>query len=84
VVEALRSKRQQREGRWSESLAVGRERFVEGVKAQLKISARYREVETCVDGEGYTLREPAVAYTTHFDPKNATLSAEEGLISGSR
>jgi putative transposase len=52
VDEALRAERQQREGRWSEGLAVGHERFVEGVKAQLKISARDREVAACVDGEG--------------------------------
>jgi hypothetical protein len=55
--------------------------FVEGGKSQLGISARYRDVEACMDGQGYTLREPAVAYRTHFGPENVTLSDEKTLIS---
>jgi putative transposase len=82
--EALRAGRPQREGRWSEGLAGGHEQFMEGVKAQLGISARYRGMEACWHGQGCMLKEPAVAYSADFDPENATLSREKALISESR
>ena len=48
-----------RDGAWSESLAVGSERFVEAVKRVLGMKGRYREVTEARDG--HLLREPLVA-----------------------
>ena len=79
VEEALQADLQQREGYWSESLAVGSHAFVQGVKAQLGIGGRYREVVQ--DSEAYRLKEPAIAYNAHFDPETVALSDENAVIS---
>ena len=49
-----------RDDRWSESLAVGSEGFVEQVKNDLGLRAQHRQV-LVADGL-YTLREPAPPY----------------------
>jgi hypothetical protein len=57
-----------RDDRWSESIAVGSERFVERVKNELGFNAQHREVSVA-DGL-YTLREPVAPYGDHFDREN--------------
>jgi putative transposase len=55
--------------RWSESIAVGSEGFVEQVKNCLR--AQHRQV---LGAEGlYTLREPVPPYGGHFDMENEAL-----------
>jgi putative transposase len=50
----------EREGQWSEAVAVGRASFVEGVKDRLGQRARYRQIE---ENDGtWLLREPSGAY----------------------
>jgi len=78
VEEALKTDRQQREGRWTESLAVGNRVFVETVKAQLGIAARYREL--CEEDETCRLKEPAAVYAANLGPKIVTLSGDTASI----
>ena len=59
VEEALRADLQQRVDHWSESLAVGNQAFVEGVRAQLGIDGPYREA--CQDVEALRPKEPVSA-----------------------
>jgi len=74
VEEALKTDRKEREGRWSESLAIGNRAFVEAVKARLGIAARYREL--CEEDEACRLNEPAASYAANLGPKIVTLSGE--------
>ena len=60
-----------RDDRWSESLAVGSEGFVEQVKMELGFRAQHRQLAVA-DGL-YTLREPVPPYGDHFDTKNEAL-----------
>jgi len=64
VDDDLRSEELTREGAWTESLAVGRPEFVEEIKTCLGIRCVHRksvEIESA-----HVLREPSIAYTTHF------------------
>ena len=71
VEEALAQRRQGREPRWTESIAVGSESFVEQTKASLGIRAIGREV---VGRDGiYELREPATPYGSGFGHENSDL-----------
>ena len=53
-----------RDERWSESIAVGSEGFVEQVKNELGFKAQHREI-LVADGL-YTLREPVPPYGDQF------------------
>jgi putative transposase len=56
-----------RDDRWSKSIAVGSEGFVEQAKNELGFKAQHRQ-------EGlYTLREPVPPYGDHFDRENEAL-----------
>jgi REP-associated tyrosine transposase len=57
--------------RWSESIAVGSEEFVEQVKNELGFKAQHREV-FMADGL-YTLRELVPPYGGHFNRENEAL-----------
>lgn len=72
VDETIQSDLQQREGFWSDSLAVGNKAFVEDVKAQLGMRAQYRT--TGQDSEAYVLKEETIDYTSHIGPKIVSLS----------
>ena len=49
---------------WSESIAVGSEKFVEKVKTQLDLKAKHRKT---VDNNGvFFIKEPDSSYTSHF------------------
>lgn len=52
----------QREGRWSDSVAVGSHEFVEKVRKQLRMKGRNKAVE--VHGGMHSLRELPAPYTT--------------------
>jgi putative transposase len=77
VEAALSSERLEREDRWTESIAVGSEGFVEQVKGELGFKAQNRKV-AMVDGV-YTLREPVQPYGHHFDRKNVALRANNTI-----
>jgi hypothetical protein len=78
VEEALQKKSRERDGRWSESIAIGSETFVRDTKERLGIKAVGREV---MGMEGaYELREPAVSYEANFDHENGDLRQENAFF----
>ena len=63
-----------RESRWTESVAIGSQKFVETTKEKLGIKAKGRQV---VGTNGtYELREPGAPYSSNFDGENGPLSVE--------
>lgn len=77
VEEALQFNTMQREARWSESLAVGTQPFVENVKRELGLKARHRGIEE--DQGSLVLRETGPAYGLVFDGDNAGLKGKNAL-----
>ncbi len=71
VVEALGSSRQTRDGRWTESLAVGSAAFVNQYREGAGNVTRHRK--TIPRGDSYTLREPPGPYGSRFALKMAVL-----------
>ncbi len=59
---------------WSESIAVGSERFIEATRKKLGYPARGRKIVEKDDM--FSLREPHVSYNTDFDLQNRLLSVE--------
>ena len=53
-----------REGKWTQSIAIGSEGFVEKTRQELGIRARGRKVVDA--GPAYQLREPQVSYSSHL------------------
>ena len=68
----LASDRNRRDGRFSESLAVGNREFVEEVRRKLGAKARARGVVEQEDT--IALREPRPSYGPHFGSEKAVLS----------
>ncbi len=75
---ALERGLQGRDGSWTESLAVGSEQFVAGIKRELGMKARHREVAESEDA--HMLREPAVAFSRHFGHEMGLLSPGNGVF----
>jgi len=74
-VEAAIGQRQlERQSRWSESLAVGSQTYVEAIRNQLGPRARARDI--IPTGGGYQLRERDAAYRGHFEGKKGRLRPE--------
>jgi len=61
VNEALTTQNQERDPAWTESIAIGREAFVQAIRSQLGSRARYRTLSKV--GADYCLREA----TEHYD-----------------
>jgi putative transposase len=78
VEEALRNGVAPRDDRWSDSIAVGSERFVEQVKAELGSAVGRREI--AVENKTYTLREPSPPYDHLFDGNNGVLSQNNAYL----
>jgi putative transposase len=74
VEAAIEHKQLHRESQWSESLAVGRQAYVEAIRDQLGPRARGREILPVEMGS--QLRESEAAYRSHFDRKKGCLSLE--------
>jgi len=64
VEESLQSERMDRQPEWSESIAVGGQGFIEGIKNQLNRGTCGRKVVECDDP--FILRESSVAYNCHL------------------
>jgi REP-associated tyrosine transposase len=63
-----------REGKWTQSIAVGTRSFVEKTKQMLGIKTKGRNVvET---REAYQLREPQASYPSNFGLENDDIGAE--------
>ena len=78
VEEALRGEARNRDERWTESIAVGSQSFVERVKRELGIPARRRAIEE-TDGM-CVLREPGSAYTGAFGTENSALRPKNAIF----
>ena len=74
IEHALESGHMVRESKWSDSLAVGDQPYVEEIKAKLGLRAEWRKPREI--GEGYELREPLSPYDNDFTPKNGLLMPE--------
>jgi hypothetical protein len=68
----MQKSNQHRESRWTESIAVGSEAFVQQTKKMLGLKARGRKV--VVQKDAFELREGLVSYSSNFTPENAVLS----------
>jgi putative transposase len=66
VEDALARAEQNRESRWTESIAVGSRGFVEDVQAKLGIRAKGGRIITGIDAEA-SLREPQTSYRDDFN-----------------
>lgn len=66
-----------RDDRWSKSIAVGSESFVEQVKVELGFRAQHRQVAVA-DGL-YTLRETGQPYGDHFERENEALKPNNAI-----
>lgn len=79
VQETISNGKSQREGCWSESIAVGSIDYIEEIRTKLGLNENGRiieeqEVDRCV------LREKPVPYNAVFDPENECLSPENGYF----
>ena len=74
VDEALKDGGIVREAKWSESIAVGSEEFVDRTKDDLGIRARGRKARE-IEGQ-FELREPEATYHGHFEAKKADIGPE--------
>ncbi len=79
---ALAQEALRRDGRWSESLAVGSEMFVEDFKNGLGYRANSRSV--IADEDHCVLREDRTAYRREFNQKNDALSSETRIIASGK
>jgi putative transposase len=78
IEEAIGSEGQLRDGKWSESIAVGSESFVMMTKEKLGIRAKGREV---VGGDGsYVLRESPAPYNSILGHENVDLRHENAYF----
>ena len=64
-----------RDGRWSESIAVGSIEFAESIKSDMGSMARGRTIRGVKDG--FELRESQSGYNADFDPKNCDIAPEK-------
>ena len=78
IDEALADNALEREEKWSQSIAVGSEAFVNQVSDSLcpKIGKR----QTSADGDSFVVREPSISYNAHFDGKMVALSPSNALL----
>ena len=72
VETALGQEAASRDDRWSQSVAVGSERFVDQVKAELGIKARHRQIAG--QDRTFALRESSQPYGGHFGREIVALS----------
>ncbi len=62
----------ERDGKWTEAIAVGNPPFLEEVKQQLDVKARARSIHK--SGEDYILADTEIPYNNIFDTKNDSSS----------
>jgi putative transposase len=74
VNERLNDRPSEREPVWSESIAVGSERFIAATREKLGYLANGRKI--IEKDDTFSLREPHISYNTDFDHQNSLLSFE--------
>jgi putative transposase len=73
VEEYLNNGGNSRDDKWTKSIAVGSEGFIEKVKFLLGVMAKGRK--SLKAAEGYQLRDPCAPYNAHFGIKNEDIGA---------
>ena len=68
VEEAIHNGRKAREPKWTESIALGSEAFVDGIREKLQPGLSGRKVK--VTGDHYELREQEATYSVRFGSEN--------------
>ncbi len=63
-----------RDDKWTKSIAVGRKGFVEYIKSALSALAKGRESKEA--GDSYQLREPSAPYGVHFGVKKGDIGVD--------
>ena len=76
VQDALEKTDSKRDGRWTESIAVGSNYFIERIKTAMGAMARGRTVRS-ING-GFELRETQSSYNAIFDPENHDIAPKKG------
>ena len=76
IEESLTDGCNRRDEKWSASVAVGSERFIEKIKRELGIRGKGRKVIEA--GSAYQLREPEVSYEADLGPKNNDIGVRNG------
>jgi len=71
VEEDIAAKNKSRKSKWTESIAIGSEEFIEATQKKLGIKAKGRKIVE--SDKSYELREPPVPYGADFIPKNGLL-----------
>jgi hypothetical protein len=64
IKDALEKNNSQRNGKWTEAIAVGDEAFFENIRKQLDIKVKSRRIKKNQDG--YELSEPEIPYNSYF------------------
>ena len=67
IKDALEKNNRQRDGKWTEAIAVGNEAYLENIQKQLDIKAKSRKIKK--NKEGYELSESEIPYKGYFRPK---------------
>jgi REP-associated tyrosine transposase len=70
--DAINGEKTLKDDLWSQAVAVGSLEFVEQVKSELGLKAKYRKLEETRDA--YVLREQSAAYSAHFAYENNPVS----------
>ena len=78
VTEALNSGENIRDSKWTQSIAVGSENFIDNIKEDLVLSAKGRKVVCSKDI--FQLRETPVPYNADFDTKKSDIGSENGYL----
>jgi len=60
----LEKNNRQRDGKWTEAIAVGNEAFLANIQKQLDIKAKSRKIKK--NKEGYELSEPEIPYKGYY------------------
>lgn len=74
----LRTGAMARDDRWSKSIAVGTERFVEQIRGELGSAVGHRQIT--VENKTHFLREPSLPYNPLFDRNNEALRLENAYL----
>ncbi|AGF79257.1 transposase [Desulfocapsa sulfexigens DSM 10523] len=78
VEDTLKADKQLRESKWTQSVAVGSQTFVEKIKNELGMRAIHRGIHK-VD-ESFELRETQIPCSANFSTKNEQLSTENSFL----
>jgi len=62
IQDSLENNKRQREGKWTENIAVGNEAFIESIRQKLGVKSDSRRIKR--DKEGHLLSEPEIPYNT--------------------